>query len=53
MGDVKFSDLSHLPFYVLSSGGLYVHDPGTKGSILLRPGLFDVSEEVDRVQEKS
>ena len=38
-GDISNSDRVNLPFYVLSNRGLYVHNPGLKGSTLLRSRL--------------
>jgi RHS repeat-associated protein len=38
-GDVNNSNLSNLPFYVLSSRGLWLHMPKATKSNMLRPGL--------------
>jgi RHS repeat-associated protein len=38
-GDMHNSNASGLPFYVLSSRGMYVFNPGTKASVLLRPNI--------------
>ncbi len=38
-GDVKNSNDHKIPFYVLSSRGLWLHNPGSPTSTMLRPGL--------------
>lgn len=38
-GDITNSNKVNIPFFVLSNRGLWVHDPGEKGSRVLRQGL--------------
>jgi proteasome lid subunit RPN8/RPN11 len=37
-GDITNSNNSGLPFYVLSSRGLWLHNPGAPSSTMVRPG---------------